>query len=381
VSGPAPGAVTAAMTTAPARGGIAVIVLAGDAAGEVLGKIFRPRGLPAEAGRLGLGWIVRGAERVDEAVASVGADGRLAEINIHGGPHVARRVLALLGECGATIAAAGAADAALERAARAAAPDRAGIAGEMLAALSRASTPLAAAAVTAQWAGGLAALAEADRPRPADLRAAAAALPRMARLLEPAEVVIAGAPNVGKSALANALAGRNVSIVSETAGTTRDWVRCAAEAEGVPVRLTDTAGLWRTDGVDAEAVDRAWRRIERADLVLCVTSPDAGGHNDLAARLHALPRVLRVWGKCDLGAPATDVDAAVSARTGEGLAGLRRAIRDRLGFAGFDPAAPMAFTDRQAGLLAAAAEAAEAGDPSGARDCLDRLLHESGNGP
>ena len=93
---------------------------------------------------------------------------------------------------------------------------------------------------------------------PAMLRRAAGRLALIRRLLEPAEVVLAGPPNVGKSTLANALIGRQVSLVHDQAGTTRDWVRHLAVLCGVPVHVTDTAGLWDAPaGVDAQAVGRA----------------------------------------------------------------------------------------------------------------------------
>jgi tRNA modification GTPase len=368
-----PTATTARLLTAPARGGIAVIALAGPGTGEILRRIFRPRRSVPAPGALALGWIVDGEEVLDEAIVAPGGEAA-AEINIHGGPHVARRVLTLLSACGAEVLADEPVDPAL------AVPrpglDNAAVAREMLSALRVAATPLVAAAVTAQWSGGLSLLAASDRPDPADLRAAAGALPLMRRLLEPAEVVIAGPPNVGKSALANALVGRNVSIVSETPGTTRDWVRALAEADGVPIWLTDTAGLWEdADGVDAEAVRRAWERIASADLILCVTAgPADSAYHQLLRRLRAHPRVLNVAGKCDLLAPDGVAEVGVSARTLAGIGALRQAIRGRLGLGGLQPTAAMAFTERQARLLAAAAGAIDRGDPLAARSALKELL-------
>jgi tRNA modification GTPase len=195
----------------------------------------------------------------------------------------------------------------------------------------------------------------------------------MHRLLHPPEVVIAGPPNVGKSALTNALVGREVSIVSDTPGTTRDWVRHLTQAEGVPVWLTDTAGLWEWErscgrgeiggfaeqaaAVEAEAVRRAWERAESADLVVCLVAGPWPRSDPLIARLLSRGNVLRVSGKCDLLPADREGDLAVSARTLTGLDDLRRAICRRLGFADFDPCAAMAFTERQANLLRTAAAA------------------------
>jgi tRNA modification GTPase len=84
-------------------------------------------------------------------------------------------------------------------------------------------------------------------------------------------VAVVGEPNVGKSSLINALARREVAIVSEIAGTTRDVIEVALDLAGVPVTLIDTAGLRETaDPIEAEGIRRARARAEAADLVLHV---------------------------------------------------------------------------------------------------------------
>ncbi|MFT6075012.1 MAG: tRNA modification GTPase, partial [Yoonia sp.] len=81
------------------------------------------------------------------------------------------------------------------------------------------------------------------------------------------EVAIIGAPNVGKSTLLNMLAGRDVAITSEIAGTTRDVIEVRMDLNGLPVTLLDTAGLRETDDiVEGLGVARAQERAERADL-------------------------------------------------------------------------------------------------------------------
>ena len=149
-------------------------------------------------------------------------------------------------------------------------------------------------------------------------------------LREGARVVLAGAPNAGKSSLLNALLGTRRAIVSEAAGTTRDAIEEWVEIGGWPVRLIDTAGLRAaSDAVEAEGVARATALIDAADLVLrlvpCADAVDgqsvAGGGTEL-----------RVWSKCDQvpdgSAPRGGV--RVSAVTGEGLPELRTAIAARL---------------------------------------------------
>jgi len=86
------------------------------------------------------------------------------------------------------------------------------------------------------------------------------------------DVVIAGAPNAGKSSLLNALAKRDAAIVSEHAGTTRDLIEVVLDLDGYKVRVTDTAGLRETaDPVERMGVDRARERTKRAHLVLLLT--------------------------------------------------------------------------------------------------------------
>ena len=199
----------------------------------------------------------------------------------------------------------------------------------------------------------------------------------MHRLLDPPEVVLAGPPNAGKSTLANALIGREVSIVHDRAGTTRDWVRELAIIRGVPIRVTDTAGLWEApEGIDAQAVRRARRRAEAADLVLLLGE----GQSPAAPEWLHPGRLLRVVSKCDLQAfsPGRPSDRAgglaVSALTGEGLDDLKDAIVGEMGLADLNPAAPMAFTRRQADLLTRAAEAVDDGNPVAAGDALNGIL-------
>ena len=108
--------------------------------------------------------------------------------------------------------------------------------------------------------------------------AARLATAREGRLLrEGALVVLAGPPNVGKSSLLNALLGERRAIVSDTAGTTPDFIEESVEIGGWPVRLVDTAGL-RTAGdvIEAEGVGRAEELIAKADLVLSLEEAGNG---------------------------------------------------------------------------------------------------------
>ena len=90
-------------------------------------------------------------------------------------------------------------------------------------------------------------------------------------LREGLQVVIAGKPNAGKSSLLNALAGVDRAIVTHIAGTTRDVLHEKITLNGLPITLTDTAGLRETDDVvEIEGIRRAYTQIEQADLLLLV---------------------------------------------------------------------------------------------------------------
>jgi tRNA modification GTPase len=148
------------------------------------------------------------------------------------------------------------------------------------------------------------------------------------RLREGFTVVIAGPPNVGKSTLMNALAGREVAITSPVPGTTRDLIEVFLDLRGYPVTLVDTAGIRdSSDPIEQEGVARARRRAKSADLMLWLDD-GAGGHAP-----H--PESLTFWvhTKIDLEtAPASGRAAptapkfAISAKTGAGVDGLLDAL-------------------------------------------------------
>jgi tRNA modification GTPase len=151
---------------------------------------------------------------------------------------------------------------------------------------------------------------------------------------EGALIVLAGAPNVGKSSLFNALLGEARAIVTEVPGTTRDAIEAVLDLPGWPLRLVDTAGLRdTTDLVEQLGIDTSARYLGRAELVLaCVDSPES---IDELPRLRAQTEapILVVATKADLVATSIKkaADVAVSALTGEGLGELLATIEARLG--------------------------------------------------
>ncbi len=171
----------------------------------------------------------------------------------------------------------------------------------------------------------------------ADLAALRAAAERGKRLVDGLHVVIAGAPNAGKSSLLNALAGEERAIVTEIAGTTRDLLRERIVVDGIELTLVDTAGLRETpERVEQEGIRRARAELERADLVLAVLDDSAGAGAPLA--LPPGRPVLWLHNKCDLSGHAAAAETRVdgrhlwlSAQTGEGLDALQRALHDAAG--------------------------------------------------
>ncbi len=147
-------------------------------------------------------------------------------------------------------------------------------------------------------------------------------------IAEGLSVVIAGPPNAGKSTLINALAQRELAIVSPVAGTTRDIIETPLALDGIAMRFSDTAGL-RGEGADvveAIGIDRARAAVEAADIVLWLGPPrDAPDH----------PRCILIAAQADhwRGDAAAEADAArcdliLSAATGEGMEALHGMIVD-----------------------------------------------------
>jgi tRNA modification GTPase len=188
------------------------------------------------------------------------------------------------------------------------------------------------------------------------------------RLRDGFKVVIAGAPNAGKSSLLNALAKREAAIVSEEAGTTRDVIEVHLDLGGVPVMLIDTAGLREAEGkVEAEGIRRALARAGDADLVLWIV--DATAPQWEAPRGLASPKpgeggavAVTVLNKFDL-APDVEPDRdaiRVSVMTGEGIEQLVDMLADKAALGtGQGAGAPVLTRARHRAELAAAHAALE----------------------
>ncbi|RST88141.1 tRNA uridine-5-carboxymethylaminomethyl(34) synthesis GTPase MnmE [Aquibium carbonis] len=179
-------------------------------------------------------------------------------------------------------------------------------------------------------------------------------------------VAIVGAPNAGKSSLLNALARRDVAIVSDEPGTTRDTVEVALDLEGLKVILTDTAGIRETTGtIEREGIARARAAADRADLVLLVKDGTGPAAPDAA---WPAKRTLTVWSKTDLlddtDSRETSPDAIrISTLTGDGVADLVARITAEAVKAVARTADPLPFRERHVNELTAA------------RRALDSFIH------
>src|SRR5262245_36373734 len=325
-----------ALSSGAGRAGVAVIRLSGPLASAVLGKLG---GTLPEPRRAVLRRLKdpRSGEVLDRGLvlwlpapsSFTGED--MAELHIHGGRAVTGRVIgAVLLVPGVRLAEAG------EFARRAFENGKLDLtAVEGLADLINAETEAQARQALAHAEGGARALYESWRDElvkaqalaeagldfsdEADVAAGAAveadtaiakllaamskhlADRRGERLRDGFRVVIAGPPNAGKSSLLNALAERDVAIVSEEAGTTRDVIEVHLDLGGLPVIVTDTAGIRDAEGaVEAEGVRRALARVENADLVLWMVDATTPQAEDKSAHIAANAAYIRVLNKVDL---------------------------------------------------------------------------------
>lgn len=293
-----PDATTVCRLTAGGRSAIAVVGLAGPEAADHLGDCFRTVGPAAmQIGQIRYGtWLPTGESVV---VTPIQAD--RFEIHAHGG----------------SAAVAGITNSLIARGARPGDPLHWGIRGkprhsmltgdspgprEERAETAETSEPLIAEALAAVLASrtledaaplhdqldGLLvdwvirwqrrAFSPLDRPSLAELRETASGIaqcwPQVQLLLRPRRVVLFGPPNVGKSSLLNRLVGYGRTITHDVAGTTRDVIDCDTVLDGVPITLTDTAGIRDADNaIEREGIRRGRGALQQSDLVICVVDP------------------------------------------------------------------------------------------------------------
>lgn len=378
-----------AIATPPGRAALGIVRMSGSRAQEIARQLVAP--WPDEPRRATLARITGDAGEVLDAAVVVFYQApasftgeHVVEISCHGGPVIGATILAALVARGARPALPG------EFTRRAVLNGKmdliqAEAVGDLVDATSRAAQRVALAQLDGSLSRritqlrdeilGLEALAaydidfpeEDDGPIPAAriLEAAERTMASIDALLatapagevvrEGAVVVIAGAPNTGKSSLFNALLGRKRAIVTDVPGTTRDAIEAVTEADGWPVRLIDTAGLRETtEVVERLGIEVSRDYLERADLVVaCGDSADALSDAMRAVASVSNAPMVAVRTKADL-MPRADrkelqpAQLAVSAETGEGLpdlvSALAAALRDSKGMLRLD--APLVTRER-----------------------------------
>jgi tRNA modification GTPase len=347
-----------ACLTPAGTGAIATLALRGPRAWCAVAELFRRANgtpLPAEpaAGRFWLGRLgeAPGAKTADEVVVTLKRTSPLPwlELHCHGGREVVRFLLEIFTSRGLQACS-------WQQMERETADDS--LQALALAALVEAPTVRTAAILLEQYHGAFgravaAVRAALDRN---DLAGAGQLLDEMRRytilgrhLTTPWRVVIAGAPNVGKSSLVNALAGYQRSIVAATPGTTRDVVTTLIAVDGWPIELADTAGLREEAAtLERQGIDLALTAAAKADLCLWVLDASTAPIWPSAELRSLLGERLRfVVNKIDLQAawnlretPAIPV----SARTGAGLEELCQALSRWLVPHPPDPGAAVPFT-------------------------------------
>ncbi|TJZ92193.1 tRNA uridine-5-carboxymethylaminomethyl(34) synthesis GTPase MnmE [Paracoccus gahaiensis] len=400
-----------AEATPPGRGGVSVIRLSGEGARATAERLVGPLDQPRYAYFRDL---KHDGEPIDQVLVTWFAQGssftgeEVAELHLHGAPVIARRVGRALADMGARPAEAG------EFTRRAFLNGRMDLAeieglGDLLAAETEAQRKLALQALSGEvakradaWrallieAGALVEVsvdfADEDVPEEiparvfeavADLRGRIQAeldgFQAAERIREGFEVAIIGPPNAGKSSLLNRLARREMAIVSETAGTTRDVIELRFDLKGIAVTFLDTAGLRNAeDGIESVGIERARIRAQGADLRIHL-SDTAEPVSDLWA-----PGDVIVRGRADQDPGYGGL--SVSTRTGLGIDDLLARLADELStrIAG----AGIVSHDRQRTELVEAVRALEgledlpvelvAESLRIAASCLDRLVGSIG---
>ncbi len=391
------GPTVAALSTPAAPAGLGVLRVSGREALAVASRVFRPANPARALDRLpgytaSYGHVADGEGVIDECVALVfraphsytGED--VVELSCHGGPYLLARTLRALFAAGAVPAGPG------EFTRRAFLNGKLDLTGaEAVMALIAADGQLAARTALAAREGAVfrrirdierglievqsAFSAYVDYPdddipelEPAALAAVLQeAREELSRLLstfdagrvlrEGVDTVIVGSPNVGKSTLMNLLAGCERSIVTSTAGTTRDVVEETVRVGNVTLRLADTAGIRETaDEVEAVGVERARNRLRSAALVLAVFDGARPLEEEDTALLRELPETtVALINKSDqpFVIDAAEIRRAVprvvciSAATGQGLPELVREVEDITGVCRLNGAEPVLATERQ----------------------------------
>jgi tRNA modification GTPase len=374
---------TVTILTPTGRGAVAVLAVEGPQALELVAKFFRRKGgaNPSEWPIDRIHYGAWGTDPSEDVIVCRRTETQI-EVHCHGGRVAARRIVDDLQTAGA-----------VEQSWTdwIAAHESSAIRASARQALAQAVSLRTAKILLDQYNGALentirdiSSALENEKTHPDEVIAKIDALLSLApvglHLVQPWRLVIAGAPNVGKSSLLNALVGFERALVYDQSGTTRDVVTVPMALAGWPIEASDTAG-WRTsdDPLEAEGVARAREQASGADCLLLVfdqSKPWATAKQELLA---AWPQAIVVHNKCDLPAAYRPEDlggsfVATSTVTGQGIDRLIERIVQHL--VPLEPAdgAAVPFTIEHVERLQGAAAALRAGDTTTAQAHLLALL-------
>lgn len=358
------------MITGAGRSAVAVVSLIGPAATPIMGKCFVPATdgeFQSDQIRYGTWWGISDREDgVGEAVVVTAADPHDFEIHCHGGRAATMRIMSDLIGAGVTEI-----DAPQYTMARAASP----IIAEATEVLTRCLTQRTAAIAMTQVRGGLHDWAVRAITRLTSdgsggvanemsiLKKEAAAIEKAAavttRLDQPFRVVLVGPPNVGKSSLVNAIVGYDRSIALDIPGTTRDVLHAETVIDGLPIQISDTAGIRESDeAIEREGITRAREAARQADLVIRVCQPGQPSFDDVTAT-----QMIDVTNKADLLTPhqlATLTTLGTVAISGDGIDELMNLIALKLSDVMPPADQPASINRRQADLVALVAGSEDA---------------------
>lgn len=358
----------AAIATPPGEGAISIIRISGKKSFAIAGAIFSGKVESYASHTAHLGKIfAKDGSVIDEVLLLVMHEGRSytgeasIEINCHGGSFITQKVLARVLEAGARAARPG------EFSLRAFKNNRIDLAqAEAVQELIAAKNELALKAASDQLQGRLSILVKEIQLSITDITAIIeawvdypeeglefATSDEILEMLQETKkklqnlsttfhdgaflnkgstLCLIGSPNVGKSSLMNALLDQERAIVTDIPGTTRDLLQEELYIQGMPFRLVDTAGIRKTEEIiEKEGIQRSKKAASGADLVLILLDISRPLTEEEKELIKTYPNALLIWNKVDLNhEPPLFPGIEISAKSGKGLAELKKAIVDQI---------------------------------------------------